>query len=218
MSGKPPSITDFRKVIGTETEDLGLSTDLYEMVHEAREEALIRKLFEEIRRLTPDPKEREDLRPSFVEEPEELDLSEESRRMELGEQYPGGGCHRLDAEMRTVSIDLLRDAQDVVWSEGFYPRDDGWEFWLHAQHLGPLRDDVDTFARLDTPDGLGVDAVEIDGVPVRGFGTFPKGAILLWDPEEAITPVHSVGQREPAAFSITRPRYVCRVTSVGYDP
>lgn len=215
-SNQPSSVSNIRKLTGSTS--LTETPDLYQMAAEAKERQLLERLFSEIRRLTPDEDEREEMRPTFVEDPDELDLSEETRRHRIMEDYPAGGCHRLDAEMRTVDVDLLRDAQDVVWREGYHPQDDGWEFWLHAQHLGPLRDSVDSFARLEPDDGMGVDAVSIDGVPVRGFSLFPKGAILLWDPEEAITAHHKVGQREPAAWSITRPEYVCRVTSVGYDP
>lgn len=215
-TGRTPTVSDARKLIRKDPDLSGLTTNLYDMVAETYEETLIRRLFEEIRRLTPTEEEREELRPKFYEDPEEVDLAEESRRHRVMEEYPGGGCHRLDAEMRTASVDLLVDAMETVHREGFDP-EDGWEFWLHAKHLDPLREDYDHFARLDPDDGLGVDAIAIHGIPVRGFGTFPPGAILLWDPEEAVDSVHTVGQRQPEAFAITRPRYVCRVTSVGYD-
>lgn len=213
----PPSMTDARKLLSGESSGLSGGFDLYDMVREAREEELIRTLFEEIRRLTPSEEEREELRPEWVEDPDELDPMEHAPDLETYDKYPTGGCQRLDAEMRTASVDLLVDAMEVVYQEGFDPENGGWEFWLHAKHLDPLREDYGRMARLDTPDDLGVDAMAVHGVPVRGFGHFPPGAILLWDPDEAVEPVHSLGQREPAAFSITRPRYVCRVTSVGYD-
>lgn len=226
MSDNKPNLADARKLMGSNVLT-GTGSFFHPMVAEAWEDELIRHLFAEIRRLTPSEAEREDLRPNFSMEPdEEPDLSEEQRRMELLEEYPTGGCHRLDAEMRAPSVDLLVDAMDVVHKEGYDPKD-GWEFWVYIDHLDAIRDDYEHIARMEVEDGIGEEAVAIHGVPVRGFDRFPPAAMLLWDPLEAVDTIDEIEKktgglaRSPmskpprAGLYIVRPRYVCRVTSVG---
>lgn len=204
--------------VGEDTElDWEQPKDLRETLKQGYDETLVRHLFERIREVTPSEEEREALKPAMEMDPDAGTSMPDETELIVGDKYPRGGCHHIDAEGRPATVDLLVDAREVIEREtGVHMEEDEWEYWLHHSRLDDLRENMETMARssMDTSD-LPVDATFCYGVPVLGFATFPPGACLLWDPERAIEVEHAVGSVEPQAVVITRPEHICRIYSIG---
>lgn len=187
--------------------------DLTETLMEGREEALVKSLFRQIREHTVTEEDKEESRPNVSMHEEPPDVED----MEFEDWFVPSGCVRVDAEGRPMSIELLVDAIQAARREGNYPRDNNWEFWLHHEQLHNLRDNTDPMEWYDnehTPEDEY--AAEVHGVPMRAFPVFPTGAVLLLDPR-VLEPQHGVGRRAAQGVTLTDPRRVVRLTSIGRD-
>ena len=186
--------------------------DLTETLMEGREEALVKSLFRQIREQTVTDEDIEESRPNVSMHEEPPDIED----MEPADWTVPAGCVRVDAEGQPISIDLLVDVIAEARRKGNYPRDNGWEFWLHHEQLNHLRESADPMEWYDhagTPEDLEC-ATEVHGIPVRAFPVFPKGAVLLLDPA-ALEPQHGLGSRTPQGVTLVDPRRVARVTGIG---
>lgn len=185
--------------------------DLTETLLKGREEALVKSLFRQIREHTVTEEDKEESRPNVSMHEEPPDLED----MEFEDWFVPSGCIRVDAEGRPLSMELLYDALEAAEREGNYPRDNGWEWWLHHEQLHNLRQrEADTWwANSHSDEEYEAEAV---GVPIRAFPVFPTGALLLIDPR-VLEPVHRVGSRAAQEVHLTDPRRVVRVTSIGRE-
>lgn len=191
-----------------------IGEDFVAEVQEAHERALVDTVFEEIRKHTPTEAEREAAAPEWVEDPEAAKPNPDA--VTLADEYPGGGCLRIDAEGRPISVEILRRAVHLFNRErNIDPEVEDFQFWTHDRLRDNLRGSMAHAHNAAMVNDMDM-SVSVQGVPVLGMGYFPKASVLLLDPE-AFTTVHQVGSTEER-LAFTRPERVLRITGLSRDP